>query len=122
MIGSGNMKARNALLGATPYEVEWTLRKLGPDLKPAGLRRNLTSQEAAQKIGTSRFTVADAEKGKPSTSVAAYAALLWAYGLIDQLTDLADPNKDEEGTRLSLSRQPARARHRRKLNNDTAEG
>ncbi|MGC2224354.1 MAG: helix-turn-helix transcriptional regulator [Methylocella sp.] len=112
------MDARNALLGATPYQVERTLRKLGGDLKTARLRRNLTSEEVAQKIGTSRFAVADAEKGKPSTSVAVYAALLWAYGLIDRLADLADPRKDEEGMTLSLSREPARARHRRKLNND----
>jgi hypothetical protein len=43
---------------------------------------------------------------------------LWVYGLIDRLADLADPVKDEEGTRLALSRQPARARHRRELDND----
>jgi DNA-binding XRE family transcriptional regulator len=115
---SGTMKARNALLGAPPYQVEQSLKKLGGDLKTARLRRNLTSEEAAQKIGTSRFAVADAEKGKPSTSVAVYAALLWAYGLVDQFADLADPTTDEEGMRLSLSREPTRARHRRILNND----
>src|SRR5467141_359293 len=112
------MKARNPLLGAPPYQVEQSLKKLGADLKTARLRRNLTGEEVAQKIGTTRFTVADAEKGKPSTGVAVYAALLWAYGLIDRLTDLADPGKDEEGTRLALVREPARARHRRKLSND----
>jgi DNA-binding XRE family transcriptional regulator len=113
------MKARNALLGATPYEVETALKKLGADLKTARLRRNLTSSEAAQKIGTSRFTVADAEKGKPSTNVAVYAALLWAYGLIDRFADLADPSNDEEGARLARMREPARARHRRRtLSND----
>src|SRR5258708_4895952 len=68
------MKARNTLLGAPPYEVEAALKKLGADLRTARLRRNLTSEEAAQKIGTSRFMVADAEKGKPSTNVAVYAA------------------------------------------------
>src|ERR1700739_1832552 len=109
------MKARNTLLGATPYQVDRTLKKLGADLKTARLRRNLTSNEAAQKIGTSRFTVADAEKGKPSTSVAVYAALLWAYGLVDLLADLADPSEDEEGAQLALAREPARARHRQKL-------
>jgi DNA-binding XRE family transcriptional regulator len=112
------MKARNVLLGAPPYQVEVALKKLGADLKIARLRRSLTSAEAAHKIGTSRFTVADAEKGKPSTNVAAYAALLWAYGLIDRLTDLADPSKDEEGMRLALLREPERARHRGKLSND----
>src|SRR5260370_32400159 len=105
------MKARNALLGATPYEVETALKKLGADLRTARLRRNLTSEEAAQKIGTSRFAVAAAERGKPSTSVAVYAALLWAYGLIDRLADLADPATDEEGTPLARRRRPVRARH-----------
>lgn len=112
------MKARNALLGATPYQVEMALKKLGSSLKTARLRRNLTIEESAQKIGTSRFAVADAEKGKPSTSVAVYAALLWAYGLIDQLADLAAPDRDEEGTALSLNRGRSRARHPRDLNND----
>jgi DNA-binding XRE family transcriptional regulator len=113
------MNARNALLAAPPYQVEMALKKLGADLRTARLRRNLTSEEAAQKIGTSRFTVADAERGKPSTSVAVYAALLWAYGLIDRLADVADPSTDEEGARLALRREPARARHRsRTLSND----
>ena len=49
------MKARNPLLGATPYSVETALKKLGADLKTARLRRNLTGEEVAQKIGTSRF-------------------------------------------------------------------
>jgi len=112
------MKARNALLGATPYQVEKALKKLARDLKTARLRRNLTIEEAAQKIGTSRFAVADAEKGKPSTSVAVYAALLWIYGLSDRLAELAAPETDEEGTMLSLHREPSRARHRHELNND----
>jgi transcriptional regulator with XRE-family HTH domain len=112
------MKARNALLGAPPFEVERALKKLGADLRTARVRRNLTIEEVAQKIGTSRFAVADAEKGKPSTSVAVYAALLWAYGLVNHLAGLADPNSDEEGTRLSLSREPARARHNQGLSND----
>ena len=110
------MKARNPLLAAIPYQIEQSLRKLGANLKTARLRRNLTLQDAAQKIGTSRFAVADAEKGKPSTAVAVYAALLWAYGLLDQLSDLADPLQDAEGTALSLRRE--RARHRTRLDND----
>lgn len=112
------MKARNLLLGAPPYQIEQALKKLGADLKTARLRRRISSAEAAEKIGTSRFAVADAEKGKPSTSVAVYAALLWAYGLIDRLSDAADPKDDEEGSRLAFLRESARARHSRKLNNE----
>jgi transcriptional regulator with XRE-family HTH domain len=110
--------ARNSLQRAVPYPVEQALKKLGTDLKTARLRRNLTAEEAAQKIGTSRFAVADAEKGKPSAGVVTYAALLWAYGLMDRLADLADPRSDEEGMRLSLRHDRARARHSRTLSND----
>jgi len=101
--------ARNPLLGTPPYQVDQALKKLGGDLKTARLRRRLTAREVAQKIGTSRYAVADAEKGKLSTGVAVYAALLWVYGLIDQLSDLADPGADEVGTRLARMREPARA-------------
>jgi transcriptional regulator with XRE-family HTH domain len=111
-------KPRNILLGTPPYQVDRSLKKLGSDLKTARLRRNLTTSEVAQKIGTSRFVIADAEQGKPSTSVATYAALLWTYGLVDRLAELADPNKDEEGSKLALAREPARARQRRKLANE----
>jgi transcriptional regulator with XRE-family HTH domain len=113
-----NMEARNLLLKAAPYQVEQAVKKLGRDLKTARLRRNLTIREVAQKIGTSRFAVADAERGKLSTSVAVYAALLWTFGLIDHLADLSDPSKDEEGTKLSLSGARARARHRQELDNE----
>ena|ERR1700683_2510135 len=112
------MKARNTLLGAPPYQVERSLKKLGTDLKTARLRRGLTADAVAQKIGTSRFVVAHAEQGKPSTNIAVYAALLWTYGFIERLADLADPNKDVEGSRLALAHGPARARYLRKLNNE----
>jgi len=112
------MPARNALLSAPPYQIERGLKKLGADLRTARLRRNLTAAEVAQKIGTSRFAVADAERGKPSTSVAIYAALLWVYGFADRLEGLADPGTDAEGARLALLLTPQRARHRRSLSND----
>jgi DNA-binding XRE family transcriptional regulator len=111
------MDARNALLAAPPYEIETSLKKLGSNLKTARLRRNLTAVDVAQKVGVSRFAVADAEKGKPSTSIAIYAALLWTYGLIDQLAELADPIRDQEGAALALSGERARAGHRRKIDN-----
>jgi len=111
-------KARSPLLGAPPYQVDQALKKLGSDLRTARVRRRLTAEEVAQKIGTSRYSVADAEKGKPSTGIAVYAALLWTYGLVDRLSDLADRGTDDVGTRLALAREPARARHRRELSNE----
>jgi len=112
------MKARNALLGAPPYQVEKALKKLGSDLRTARLRRRLLIEDVAKKIGTSRFAVADAEKGKPSTGIAIYAALLWAYGFVDRLAEIIDPAQDEEGMTLSLHRTPSRAGRHKQLNND----
>ena len=110
------MKARNSLLAAPPYEIEKALVTLGSNLRTARLRRNLTVAGVAQKIGTGRRAVDDAEKGKPSTGVAIYAALLWAYGLLNDVGLLADPNRDEEGS--TLARLQERERPRSTLDND----
>jgi hypothetical protein len=52
----------------------------------------------------------DAEKGKPSTGIAVYAALLWTYDLLGQLSMAGDPDSDEEGKTLAISRARLRAR------------
>jgi transcriptional regulator with XRE-family HTH domain len=112
------MVARNPLSEAPPYAVESALRRLGQDLRTARLRRNLTIDDAAVKIGAGRRAVADAERGKPTTAVATYAALLWAYGLLERFGDVADPSGDAEGTTLARSRERVRARPSGSLNND----
>jgi transcriptional regulator with XRE-family HTH domain len=109
---------RNMLLDAQPYPVEQALRKLGGNLRTARLRRDLTIHEAAEKIGTGPRAVSDAERGKPSTSVAVYAALLWVYDLLGTFEDLANPLKDEQGLTLDSLRNRVRARKGRGLNND----
>jgi transcriptional regulator with XRE-family HTH domain len=112
------MTARNKLLTAPPYAVEQSLKRLGANLRTARLRRNLTIEDMAAKIGTGQRAVADAEKGKPSTGVAVYAAVLWALDLLDQMADVAAPEKDEAGQALAFSRERARARPRAGLDND----
>ena len=101
---------RNHLLGNPPYEVEKALKQPGADLRTARLRRNITLVEVAERIGASREVVADAEHGKPSTSVAVYAALLWAYGMVDCFGAVADASADEEGLRLTSLRERRYAR------------
>ena len=112
------MTARNKLLAAPPYAVEQTLKRLGANLRTARLRRNLTIGDMAQKIGTGRRAVADAEKGKPSTGIAVHAAMLWALDLLEPLADVAAPEKDEQGQSLALSRERVRARPKARLDND----
>lgn len=112
------MTARNKLLTAPPYAVEQSLKRLGADLRTARLRRNLTIEELAEKIGTGPRAISEAEKGKPSASVATYMAMLWALDLLSHVDKIALPESDEEGQILALSRERARARTKKGLNND----
>jgi transcriptional regulator with XRE-family HTH domain len=104
------MARRNALLEAIPFPVEQSLRRLGSSLKTARLRRNLSLESVAEKIGTNRRVIADAENGKPTTGIAVYSALLWTYGLLPQLDEVATPERDREGLTLSNLRERTRAR------------
>jgi len=112
------MTAKNILIQAPPYQVDRTIKRLGSNLRTARLRRNLTIGDVAEKIGTGPRAVSDAEKGKVSTGIAVYIALLWAYDLLGQMSEVADPAFDEEGLSLSLSKDRARARAKEGLDND----
>ena len=112
------MVARNQLLTAPPFLVELTLTRLGSNLRTARIRRNYTIEEVAEKIGTGRRAVMDAEKGKASTSISVYAALLWAYDLLQPMNDLANPAKDEQGLILAAAKEKTRVRKRAGLDND----
>lgn len=112
------MSRTNSLLKAPPYPVQQVLERLGGNLRQARLRRNLSTQEVAARLGTNRRVVEDAEKGKPSTGIAIYLGLLWAYDLIGQMEEVADPLKDREGLTLARARERTQARGREVLDND----
>lgn len=112
------MVAKNLLSQAPPFPVEQAIRRLGANLRTARLRRNLTIEAVAEKIGTGPRAVADAEKGKPSTGIVVYAALLWAYDLLEPMQDLADPARDAEGLALDLSSGRRRARATDEIDSD----
>lgn len=112
------MVARNNLLEAPPYAVEQALKKVGRNLRSARLRRKQTIEEVAQRIGTGLRAVRDAESGKASTAVGVYAALLWAYNLLDPFDQLADPLKDKEGLMLAAAKESKRARKGGDLDNE----
>jgi len=112
------MVARNKLQTAPPFPVEQALKRLGANLRTARVRRNLTIEEAATRIGTGPRAVMDAEKGKASTGIAVYSALLWLYDLLQPLEEIADPSKDKEGLSLEAAKRPTRARKSEGLDND----
>jgi transcriptional regulator with XRE-family HTH domain len=103
---------------ALPSAVEEALIRLGSNIRTARLRRRLTREDLARRIGISRQVLAQIEKGKPTTAVAAYLGALWALGLLNQLKDVADPDRDEEGKILERMRSPQTAPKRRKMDDD----
>jgi transcriptional regulator with XRE-family HTH domain len=108
----------NTLTTAPPYPVEQALKRLGANLRIARLRRNLTIEDVAEKIGTGPRPVSDAEKGKTSTGAAVYMALLWAYDLMAPMDAVADPAFDKEGLALSAQRERARTSSPPELDSD----
>lgn len=101
-----------------PYAVEQALTTLGRNIRIARLRRRLTRKELAERIGVSRYVMADIECGKPTTAIAAYVGALWALGLLRQMDRVAHPDQDFEGKTLEASRSPTTAPKRRALDDD----
>ena len=112
------MAKKNILLQTPPYLVEKSIKTLGNNLQTARLRRGLTIKDVAEKIGTGVKAVSDAEKGKVSTSIAMFTALLWVYDLLQPMENLADPLSDKEGLRLAELKEPKRVRSKKEINND----
>lgn len=112
------MSNTSRIINSPPAAVEEALERLGRNIRTARLRRKLRIEDVAARMGASRFTVSDLEKGKPGTSAAAYFGALWALGLLEQARDLADPDRDQEGKVLESARSPKQARRPRALDND----
>jgi transcriptional regulator with XRE-family HTH domain len=112
------MSATNKLFVAPPHPVEKALKSLGARLRTARIRRKMTIEEVATRVGTGPRAVMEAERGKPSTGVAVYMALLWVYGLLTPVEDLADPMKDKEGLARESASGRVRARKSGALDND----
>ncbi len=101
-----------------PAAVQEALERLGRNIRTARLRRKLSLEALAKRIGLSRYALADVEKGKATTAIAAYLGALWALGLLRELRDVADPDRDEEGKILESARRPRTAPKRRQLDDD----
>ncbi len=112
------MPRKSKITQAPPAAVEESLERLGRHIRTARVRRKLPQNELARRIGVSRFVVADIEKGKPGTGIAAYVGALWALGLVDDMGAVADPDNDEEGKTLERARSPKTAGPPRTLSDE----
>ena len=119
MMVKTNMSKRTAFLKTPPAAVEQMLLQLGRNIRTARLRRKMRLSDVAERVGVSRYLIADVERGKPSASIAAYVGVLWVLGLIDDLHRVADPDLDTEGKAFEAARLPKTAAKRIKaLDND----
>ena len=103
---------------APPAAVEDVLNRLGRNIRTARLRRKLSRKELAERVGISRYVLADIEKGKPTTAIAAYLGALWVLGLLRDMGEVADPDRDEEGKILERARSPRTAPKRKTIDDD----
>lgn len=78
----------------------------------------MTIKNVATRIGTGPRAVMEAERGKPSTGIAVYLALLWVYGQLTPVENLADPMKDKEGLARGSASERVRARQSGALDSD----
>ena len=87
-----------------PADVHVTMKRLGNNVRTARLRRRLSIEQVADRVGCSRYTVASVERGRPGVSAVAYFTVLWALDLLDHANYLADPDRDDEGKILQAAR------------------
>ena len=106
------------IASSPPHSVAQALARLGRNIRTARLRRKLTRAALAERIGISRYVMSDVENGKPTTAIAAYLGALWALGLLRQMDELADPDRDLEGKTLESARSPTTAPKRRVFDDD----
>ncbi len=94
-----------------PFAVRNGAQVIGSRLALARKRRRLTLRQLAAKAGISYDTARAVEAGNLQTGLGATLAMLWAMGLESEILAFADPERDQEGKVLELSRMPKRVRH-----------
>jgi transcriptional regulator with XRE-family HTH domain len=79
-------------------KIQALLETMGENIRLARLRRKFTTQQVAERAGITRTTLWQIEKGAGSVSIAAYAQVLVALSLENDLTQIA--SDDEMGRRI----------------------
>lgn len=92
------------ITSSPPEAVQEALAQLGQNIRTARLRRKLSQEELARRLGVSRFLVANDENGKLTTGIGAYFGALWALDLLADVSEVADPDRDNVGKSLECAR------------------
>ena len=82
------------------------LKKMGNDLRDARRRRRISTTTLAERARISRATLYRIEKGDAGVSMSSYAAVIFALGLVDCLSDAFDARHDAVGLGLEAEQMP----------------
>lgn len=93
-----------------PRAVVETVARLGENIAAARINRQWRQEDLAAKAGVGRRVIMRIEHGMPGVGIGAWVAALWAMGLHQDVTDLAGPERDEEGQTLAAARRGDRVR------------
>ena len=93
-----------------PLPVGRALKKFGADIRIARIKRGLTIEMMAERIGIHRTTYSKLEKGDPMVGLGAYAIALFILGFGTLFGNLIDQRSDDTGLLLSLEQLPKRVR------------
>jgi transcriptional regulator with XRE-family HTH domain len=93
-----------------PIPVNRALQKLGRDIRDARRRRRIPVALLAERASCSRMTLSKVEKGDPGVSMGIYATVLFALGMGERLSEIADVREDAVGLVLEEERLPQRIR------------
>jgi transcriptional regulator with XRE-family HTH domain len=87
-----------------------SLKKFGADIRIARLKRGLTVEMMAERIGIHRATYSKIEKGDPMVAFGVYAGALFVLGFGTLFGELIDQRFDDTGLLLNIEQLPKRIR------------
>ena len=87
-------------------QAERALKKMGSDLRDARRRRRISTTTLAERARISRATLYRIEKGDAGVSMSSYAAVIFALGLVERLSDAFDARHDAVGLGLEAEQMP----------------
>ena len=70
-------------------KTEFVIFKMGTRIKKARLRRNIMAEKLAEQVGISKGTLSAIEQGVPTVSIGAYAEVLSALDMVNDLNSIA---------------------------------
>ena len=70
-------------------KTEFVIFKMGIRIKKARLRRNIMAETLAEQVGISKGTLSAIEQGVPTVSIGAYAEVLSALDMVNDLNSVA---------------------------------